>query len=129
MAPFIFDEGTPRERVAEDIAVRLRATVSNDGYFAQLAAVRAWEGTHDRLAGLTMPTLVIHGETDQLVPVENGRIIARAIPHARLVTIPHASHILSPTNWKPPARRFWSFSQRPSRLDVRLRINILEDAC
>jgi len=71
----------------------LRATVSNDGYFAQLAAVRAWEGTHDRLAGLTMPTLVIHGETDQLVPVENGRIIARAIPHARLVTIPHASHI------------------------------------
>jgi pimeloyl-ACP methyl ester carboxylesterase len=93
MAPYIFDEGTPRERVAEDIAIRLRATVSNDGYFAQLAAVRAWEGTHDRLAGLAMPTLVIHGETDQLVPVENGRIVARAIPNARLVTIPHASHI------------------------------------
>jgi pimeloyl-ACP methyl ester carboxylesterase len=93
MAPYIFDEGTPRERVAEDIAVRLRATVTNDGYFAQLAAIRAWEGTHDRLAGLTMPVLVIHGETDQLVPVENGRIIARAIPHARLVTIAHASHI------------------------------------
>jgi len=93
MAPYIFDEGTPRERIAEDIAVRLRATVSNDGYFAQLAGIRAWEGTHDRLAGLTMPTLVIHGETDQLVPVENGRIIARAIPHAHLVTIPHASHI------------------------------------
>jgi pimeloyl-ACP methyl ester carboxylesterase len=93
MAPYIFDEGTPRERIAEDIAVRLRANVSNDGYFAQLAAVRGWEGTHDRLAGLTMPTLVIHGETDQLVPVENGRIVARAIPHARLVTLPHASHI------------------------------------
>jgi pimeloyl-ACP methyl ester carboxylesterase len=93
MAPYIFDAGTPRERVAEDIAMRLTATVTNDGYFAQLAAVRAWAGTHDRLAGLTMPTLVIHGETDQLVPVENGRIVARAIPRARLVLIPHASHI------------------------------------
>ncbi len=68
MAPYIFDAGTPRERVAEDIAVRLAATVSNDGYFAQLAGIRAWSGTHDRLAGLAMPTLVIHGETDQLVP-------------------------------------------------------------
>ncbi len=93
MAPYIFDAGTPRERVAEDIAVRLRAKVTNDGYFAQLQGIRAWSGTHDRLAGITMPTLVIHGDTDQLVPAENGRIIAKAIPGAHLVMIPHASHI------------------------------------
>lgn len=93
MAPYIFDAGTPRERVAEDIAVRLTATVSNDGYFAQLAGIRAWSGTYDRLARLAMPTLVIHGETDQLVPPENGRIVAKAIPHARLAMIPNASHI------------------------------------
>src|SRR3954469_7001087 len=82
MAPYIFDAATPRERVAEDIAVRLAATVSHDGYFAQLAGIRAWSGTHDRLAGLTAPTLVIHGETDQLVPAANGRILASAIPGA-----------------------------------------------
>ena len=93
MAPYIFDAGTPRERVAEDIAVRLGATVSNDGYFAQLAGIRAWSGTHDRLAGLTMPVLVVHGETDQLVPAENGRIIAKAIPGSRLVMLSRASHI------------------------------------
>ena len=93
MAPYIFDAGTPRERVAEDIAVRLTAKVTNDGYFAQLGAIREWPGTHDRLAALTMPTLVIHGETDRLVPAENGRIIARAIPGSRLVMIPNASHI------------------------------------
>ena len=40
-----------------------------------------------------MPTLVIHGETDRLVPPENGRIVASAIPGARLVMIPRASHI------------------------------------
>jgi pimeloyl-ACP methyl ester carboxylesterase len=93
MARYIFDASTPRERIAEDIAVRLAATVTNDGYFAQLQAIRAWSGTHDRLARIARPTLVIHGETDQLVPAENGRIIAAAIPHARLVMIPQASHI------------------------------------
>jgi 3-oxoadipate enol-lactonase len=93
MAPYIFDAGTPRERVAEDIAVRLAAKVGNDGYFGQLAGIRAWSGTFDRLGALTMPTLVIHGETDQLVPPENGRIVAGAIPGARLVMIPRASHI------------------------------------
>jgi pimeloyl-ACP methyl ester carboxylesterase len=113
MAPYIFDEGTPRERVAEDIAVRLRATVSNDGYFAQLAAVRAWEGTHDRLGSLTMPTLVIHGETDQLVPVENGRIVARAIPRARLVTIPHASHIFFTDQLETASRELLEFLAAP----------------
>jgi 3-oxoadipate enol-lactonase len=93
MAPYIFDPSTPRERVAEDIAVRLGATVTNDGYFAQLQAIRAWSGTFDRLPQLTMPTLVIHGETDGLVPAENGRILARAIPGATLAMIPAASHI------------------------------------
>ncbi len=93
MAPYIFDADTPREQVAEDIAVRLGATVSSDGYFAQLAGIRAWRGTYDRLAGLAMPVLVVHGETDQLVPPDNGRIIAKAIPGSRLVMLPHASHI------------------------------------
>jgi 3-oxoadipate enol-lactonase len=109
MAPYIFDAGTPREVVAEDIAVRLQATVTNEGYFAQLGAVRAWAGTHDRLPGLAMPTMVIHGETDQLVPAENGRIIARAIPNARLVMIPHASHIFFTDQFEASSRALLSF--------------------
>ena len=114
MAPYIFDASTPRERVAEDIAVRLAATVSNDGYFAQLQGIRAWSGTHDRLAGITMPTLVIHGETDQLVPAENGRIIARAIPHARLVMIPHASHIFFTDQFQASSGAILSFLDQAS---------------
>jgi 3-oxoadipate enol-lactonase len=93
MVPHIFDAGTPRDMVAEDIATRLKSTVTNDGYFAQLQAIRAWSGTHDRLGTIAMPTLVIHGESDELVPPENGRIVARAIPGSQLVMIPHASHI------------------------------------
>ncbi len=93
MAPYIFDAGTPKEMVAEDIATRLESTVTNEGYFAQLQGIRAWSGSHDRLGTIAVPTLVIHGESDELVPPENGRIVARAIPGSQLVMIPHASHI------------------------------------
>ena len=114
MAPYIFDASTPRERVAEDIAVRLSAKVTNDGYFAQLQGIRAWRGTCDRLAGITMPTLVIHGETDQLVPAENGRIIARAIPGARLAMIPHASHIFFTDQFAASSAAILSFLDQAS---------------
>jgi len=40
-----------------------------------------------------VPTLVVHGESDRLVPPENGRRLARLIAGARLVMIPGASHI------------------------------------
>jgi pimeloyl-ACP methyl ester carboxylesterase len=113
MAPYIFDASTPRERVAEDIAVRLAATVTNDGYFAQFQGIRAWTGTHDRLAGIRMPTLVMHGETDQLVPPENGRIIARAIPHARLVMVPHASHMFFTDQFEASSEAILSFLDAP----------------
>ena len=93
MAPYIYDASTPRERIEEDFAHRLSAPVTADGYFAQLGGIRAWSGSLSRLPSIAVPTRVVHGETDQLVPPENGRIIARAIPHARLVMIPNASHI------------------------------------
>jgi pimeloyl-ACP methyl ester carboxylesterase len=93
MVPFIFDAGTPRDVVEADLAKRLQTNVPNEGYFAQLQAIRSWPGTLSRLGTLTMPTLVIHGETDELVPAENGRILARAIPTASLAMIPNASHI------------------------------------
>jgi 3-oxoadipate enol-lactonase len=114
MAPYIFDSSTPRERVAEDIAMRLRATVSNEGYFAQLQAIRSWRGTYDRLGGITMPTLVMHGETDQLVPPENGRIIARAIPGATLIMLPNASHIFFTDQFDASSEAILSFLDQAS---------------
>src|SRR6266508_2688181 len=52
MVPYIFDASTPRERVEEDLALRLRTTVTNEGFFAQLQAIRSWSGTLARLGNL-----------------------------------------------------------------------------
>jgi 3-oxoadipate enol-lactonase len=92
--PFIYDAGTSPQLVEEDSAVRRKWYASGEAYFAQLQAVIAWEA-YSRLAQIAAPTLVIHGENDRLVPMENGRRIAARIPGAKLVIIPGASHIFT----------------------------------
>src|SRR5215831_12267579 len=90
--PFIYDAGTPRERIEEDLAIRRPWFPRSESYLAQLQGILAWEA-YSRLPGICVPTLVIHGANDRLVPAGNGKLIADHIPGARLVLIPHASHI------------------------------------
>lgn len=92
MAPHTYDATTPRSRVEEDVNIRLQWFPTPEGYFGQLGAILSWE-SRPRLAQIKAPTLVIHGETDELVPPENGRMIAELIPHAKLVMLQNASHI------------------------------------
>jgi pimeloyl-ACP methyl ester carboxylesterase len=91
---FIYDAGTLPERIEEDTAVRRKWYPPADAYFARLQAIMAWEA-YSRLAQISAPTLVIHGENDRLVPPENGKLIATRIPGAKLVVIPRASHIFT----------------------------------
>lgn len=50
----------------------------------------------DDLDKLTLPTLVIHGDADAIVPIEgSGQRTHRAVPHSRLVTLRGAPHGLN----------------------------------
>jgi|HubBroStandDraft_6_1064221.scaffolds.fasta_scaffold159852_2 3-oxoadipate enol-lactonase len=90
--PYIYDAGTPREKIEEDTSLRRRWLPTAEGYMAQLLAIRVWESC-SRLAQITAPTLVIHGKSDALVPRGNGELIAGRIPRAKLVLLDHASHL------------------------------------
>jgi 3-oxoadipate enol-lactonase len=90
--PFIYDPATPRERIDEDMAIRMKWYPTAQGYMGQLQGIFGWEA-YSRIAQITVPTLVIHGETDRLVPAANSRLIAEKMPGAKLVLIPNASHI------------------------------------
>ena len=90
--PFIYDSATPRERIDEDLALRRPWMPRPEGYAAQLQGILAWEG-YSRLPAIHAPTLVIHGESDRLVPPGNAKLIAERIRGAKLVMIPHASHL------------------------------------
>lgn len=51
------------------------------------------------LKAVTVPTLVIHGEADAIVPLEgSGQRTHRAVPHSQLVTLPGAPHGLNVTH-------------------------------
>jgi pimeloyl-ACP methyl ester carboxylesterase len=47
----------------------------------------------DRLAEVAVPTLVIHGSDDRIIPLEGGQALAEGIPNSKLVVIDGAGHV------------------------------------
>jgi len=84
---------------------RARATRSVDrayyppGVGRQLLAILAAKSRMERLRQVRVPTLVVHGVDDVLVPVENGRLVAEAVPGARLIEIDGMGHDLPKRAW------------------------------
>ena len=52
-----------------------------------------------RLRTSTIPTLVIHGTDDPILPYAHGKALADAIPRARLLTIDGMGHDLPQSHW------------------------------
>lgn len=50
-------------------------------------------GSGNRLAQITSPALVIHGEADPLIPYANGLYLAEHLKGARLLTYPGVGHL------------------------------------
>jgi 3-oxoadipate enol-lactonase len=92
--PFIYDRGTARTLIDEDIDNRRPWFPAAQAYNAQLQGILAWEA-YSRLSRINVPTLVIHGESDRLVPAGNGKLIAEKIRGAKLVMVKNASHIFT----------------------------------
>jgi len=90
-----FDEGYEAARIARAIDRAYHPA----GFVRQLQAIMAAKGRLSRLAAVRVPTLVIHGTDDILVPVENGRTVAAAIPRARLIEIEGMGHDVPKRVW------------------------------
>jgi len=83
-----------RTQVAEvDHVVHLRATneVPEHIYSTQLQAAMSFN-TESRLGQIAAPTLVLSGDADVIVPVQNSRNLAARIPGARLQIVAGGSH-------------------------------------
>jgi pimeloyl-ACP methyl ester carboxylesterase len=69
-----------------------------DTYLYQLDAINNYagfgkSGVTGQLAHISAPTLVIHGDSDPLVPYANGQYLAAHIPGARMLTYSGVGHI------------------------------------
>ncbi|MFI6298940.1 alpha/beta fold hydrolase [Nonomuraea sp. NPDC050790] len=87
------------ERVARLAGLAYDRANDPAGTARQLAAILVSGDRTERLGRLAVPTLVLHGEDDVLIPVAAGRATASAIPAARLVTFPGMGHDLPKPLW------------------------------
>jgi pimeloyl-ACP methyl ester carboxylesterase len=66
----------------------------------QMQAIQVHD-TSARLEGIRVPTLVIHGTEDEMLPASNAEAIARRIPGARLELMEGIGHLFF---WEEPDR-------------------------
>ncbi len=82
-----FEDGAEIERIR-----RIFLDTPPEGYAACSAAIRDMD-LRDRLPSIKADTLIISASEDPATPPDRGKEIKNAIPNARMVVIPDASHI------------------------------------
>lgn len=84
--------------LAERMQHSLRAPTPVRTYRAQLDAIMRSD-RYARLDDIDVPTLVVHGDADALVPYANGELLARKIHGAKLHTLRGVGHL---PMWEAP---------------------------
>jgi pimeloyl-ACP methyl ester carboxylesterase len=90
----LFSEGfvaTHPEVIDGIVEWRANGDAGRRGWEAQNAAFEAFDAS-DWLYEVTLPTLVVHGQADRIVPVENGRRLADGLPRATFHGYEGAGH-------------------------------------
>jgi pimeloyl-ACP methyl ester carboxylesterase len=67
--------------------------VGRAAFLRQQAAILARPDSRDFLPAIAAPTLVAHGEADQLIALDHAEEMRAAIPHARLHVLPRCGHL------------------------------------
>jgi len=73
--------------------------LSPRGFLRHFAAVMASGDRRDRLRGVHVPTLVIHGSRDPMFPIRAGRDLVSLMPDATWLPIAGMGHDLPPPLW------------------------------
>jgi pimeloyl-ACP methyl ester carboxylesterase len=89
------EETRDRERAARNY---LRG-LSRGGSARHLVAILASGSRKDALRKVSVPTLVIHGDIDPLVPLAGGVSTAQSIPGAELLVLEEMGHAISRPLW------------------------------
>jgi pimeloyl-ACP methyl ester carboxylesterase len=78
------------------VANSLAKPLSPETYLYQLNAINGYmttDGIESALERIAVPTLVLHGDADPLVPYANGKLLAQKIKEAQLKSYPGVGHL------------------------------------
>lgn len=117
--PIMFSSSLESQAAGRAYLDRIRARadrdpqVSPDTAQAHRRAAGAWgqpaEGSHDYLAEIPMPTLIVNGHDDIVIATVNSFILQQHIPRAQLILYPdsnHGAHFQYPTLFLDHLRLF-----------------------
>ena len=95
--PLLFSEAYVADSMGElgKLKTFFRLTLQEPACFRAQCMAGILHDTRDRLAEISVPVLVVHGEADRLVSVELATELARGLPDARLLLLPEAPHFLT----------------------------------
>ncbi|MBC8078397.1 MAG: alpha/beta hydrolase [Chloroflexales bacterium] len=96
-----FGVGMLSSPVSDELLEWARDVALDASLKATLECVVAFAGTDFRpdLAAFTLPTLIIHGTADQIVPIDvSSRLTAKALPNAKFIEYDGAPHGLFATH-------------------------------
>ncbi|MDG2278322.1 MAG: alpha/beta hydrolase [Pseudomonadales bacterium] len=85
-----YDEASRRILFGREID-RANNMASSQNHGLVVGLTERW---HERLGSVQIPTLVIHGTEDPILPFDHGEAIADSIPGAKLLALPGVGHEL-----------------------------------
>jgi pimeloyl-ACP methyl ester carboxylesterase len=88
-ADFVRDQA---DRIEEIVRLRMANFVMEEAYRAQLMAAVGFNA-ESRVGSIKVPTLVLTGDADVIVPVQNSRNLAAKIPGAEFRSIAGGNHL------------------------------------
>jgi 3-oxoadipate enol-lactonase len=93
--PYTFAAGWPErnpDRFEEILRARLRHPTPYQTIDAHMTACYRYYDEGCPVERIDAPALVVHGDEDVIVPVENGRMLARRLPNAEYVELAGRGH-------------------------------------
>jgi 3-oxoadipate enol-lactonase len=87
---------TPKLTSVEGVQAFVRSLIVSQrpaGLAGALKAMAERDDSTSALPGFEFPVAIVHGEADELIPVERAQEIKAAIPHATLMKLPSVGHM------------------------------------
>ncbi|MGB9669172.1 MAG: alpha/beta fold hydrolase [Anaerolineales bacterium] len=89
LSPYTFQH---QPQLADELR-QIMQNVTLDAVIGDLSGMKARPDSRAYLHEINVPTLIIHGKDDQLIPVAEVQEMSSAIPHSQLVLLDHCGHL------------------------------------